>query len=229
MAVHHFERLVDEPARPLDLRVPRRFATVHAGKPAELRRRHRESLLVRSHPRVPVARPGNSDRNTIQLRQRPSRPDRTTDRRVNETTYATPTPTTPTSDPMPTAIAQRQSICNLLDASRRTAISLQQRPKRRATRRKTRRPTMARRNHRPTRQRQINATGIAETSNHRRRPKHPSNFASATASAACLAIFSNHGRAMPTRSSSSTATSNSAGQRAFTSGSAAAQQAPACS
>jgi hypothetical protein len=27
MAVHHFERLVDEPARPLDLRVPRRFAT----------------------------------------------------------------------------------------------------------------------------------------------------------------------------------------------------------
>jgi hypothetical protein len=28
MAVHHFERLVDEPARPLDLRVPRRFATV---------------------------------------------------------------------------------------------------------------------------------------------------------------------------------------------------------
>jgi hypothetical protein len=28
MAVHHFERLVDEPTRPLDLRVPRRFATV---------------------------------------------------------------------------------------------------------------------------------------------------------------------------------------------------------
>jgi hypothetical protein len=28
MAVHHFERLVDEPARPLDLRVPRRFDTV---------------------------------------------------------------------------------------------------------------------------------------------------------------------------------------------------------
>jgi hypothetical protein len=28
MAVHHFERLVDEPARPLDLRVPHRFATV---------------------------------------------------------------------------------------------------------------------------------------------------------------------------------------------------------
>lgn len=27
MAVHHFERIVDEPARPLDLRVPRRFAT----------------------------------------------------------------------------------------------------------------------------------------------------------------------------------------------------------
>jgi hypothetical protein len=27
MAVHHFERLVDEPSRPLDLRVPRRFAT----------------------------------------------------------------------------------------------------------------------------------------------------------------------------------------------------------
>jgi hypothetical protein len=27
MAVHHFERLVDEPARPLDLRVPRRFGT----------------------------------------------------------------------------------------------------------------------------------------------------------------------------------------------------------
>jgi len=28
MAVHHFERLVDDPARPLDLRVPRRFSTV---------------------------------------------------------------------------------------------------------------------------------------------------------------------------------------------------------
>ena len=28
MAVHHFERLVDEPGRPLDLRVPHRFATV---------------------------------------------------------------------------------------------------------------------------------------------------------------------------------------------------------
>lgn len=27
MAVHHFERLVDEPTRPLDLRMPRRFAT----------------------------------------------------------------------------------------------------------------------------------------------------------------------------------------------------------
>jgi hypothetical protein len=26
MAVHHFERFVDEPIRPLDLRVPRRFA-----------------------------------------------------------------------------------------------------------------------------------------------------------------------------------------------------------
>jgi hypothetical protein len=28
MAVHHFERLVDDAARPLDLRVPHRFATV---------------------------------------------------------------------------------------------------------------------------------------------------------------------------------------------------------
>jgi hypothetical protein len=28
MAVHFFERLVDEPGRPLDLRVPRRFATL---------------------------------------------------------------------------------------------------------------------------------------------------------------------------------------------------------
>jgi hypothetical protein len=27
MAVHHFERLVDEPSKPLDLRVPRRFST----------------------------------------------------------------------------------------------------------------------------------------------------------------------------------------------------------
>jgi hypothetical protein len=27
MSVHHFERIVDEPSRPLDLRVPRRFAT----------------------------------------------------------------------------------------------------------------------------------------------------------------------------------------------------------
>jgi hypothetical protein len=33
MAVHHFERLVDEPARPLDLRVPRRFATVLPASP----------------------------------------------------------------------------------------------------------------------------------------------------------------------------------------------------
>jgi hypothetical protein len=28
LAVHHFERLVDEPGRPLDLRVPHRFATL---------------------------------------------------------------------------------------------------------------------------------------------------------------------------------------------------------
>jgi hypothetical protein len=27
MAVHHFERVVDEPGKPLDLRAPRRFAT----------------------------------------------------------------------------------------------------------------------------------------------------------------------------------------------------------
>ena len=33
MAVHHFERLVDDPARPLDLRVPRRFATVLPASP----------------------------------------------------------------------------------------------------------------------------------------------------------------------------------------------------
>lgn len=33
MAVHHFERLVDEPLRPLDLRVPRRFATVMPASP----------------------------------------------------------------------------------------------------------------------------------------------------------------------------------------------------
>lgn len=31
--VHHFERIVDEPARPLDLRVPRRFATVLPASP----------------------------------------------------------------------------------------------------------------------------------------------------------------------------------------------------
>src|SRR3954453_21203728 len=28
MAVHHFERHVDDPTKPLDLRIPRRFATV---------------------------------------------------------------------------------------------------------------------------------------------------------------------------------------------------------
>jgi hypothetical protein len=33
MAVHHFERLVDEPSRPLDLRVPHRFATVLPASP----------------------------------------------------------------------------------------------------------------------------------------------------------------------------------------------------
>jgi hypothetical protein len=33
MAVHHFERLVDEPLRPLDLRVPRRFATMLPASP----------------------------------------------------------------------------------------------------------------------------------------------------------------------------------------------------
>jgi hypothetical protein len=32
-AVHFFERLVDEPGRPLDLRVPRRFATVLPASP----------------------------------------------------------------------------------------------------------------------------------------------------------------------------------------------------
>jgi hypothetical protein len=33
MAVHHFERIVDEPAHPLDLRVPRRFATILPASP----------------------------------------------------------------------------------------------------------------------------------------------------------------------------------------------------
>jgi hypothetical protein len=33
MAVHHFERLVDDTVRPLDLRVPRRFATVLPASP----------------------------------------------------------------------------------------------------------------------------------------------------------------------------------------------------
>lgn len=33
MAVHHFERIVDEPTRPLDLRVPRRFSTVMPASP----------------------------------------------------------------------------------------------------------------------------------------------------------------------------------------------------
>jgi hypothetical protein len=33
MAVHHFERLVDEALRPLDLRVPRRFATILPASP----------------------------------------------------------------------------------------------------------------------------------------------------------------------------------------------------
>ena len=33
MAVHHFERLVDEAARPLDLRLPHRFATVLPASP----------------------------------------------------------------------------------------------------------------------------------------------------------------------------------------------------
>ncbi len=33
MAVHHFERLVDEASRPLDLRVPRRFATMLPASP----------------------------------------------------------------------------------------------------------------------------------------------------------------------------------------------------
>jgi hypothetical protein len=33
MAVHHFERVVDESARPLDLRMPQRFATVLPASP----------------------------------------------------------------------------------------------------------------------------------------------------------------------------------------------------
>lgn len=33
MDVHHFQRLVDDPARPLDLRVPHRFATVLPASP----------------------------------------------------------------------------------------------------------------------------------------------------------------------------------------------------
>lgn len=33
MAVHHFERLVDDVAKPLDLRVPHRFATVLPSSP----------------------------------------------------------------------------------------------------------------------------------------------------------------------------------------------------
>ena len=33
MSIHHFERLVDEPARPLDLRIPQRFSTVLPASP----------------------------------------------------------------------------------------------------------------------------------------------------------------------------------------------------
>ena len=33
MAVHHFERVVGEPSRPLDLRVPRRFTTMLPASP----------------------------------------------------------------------------------------------------------------------------------------------------------------------------------------------------
>jgi hypothetical protein len=33
MVVHHFERFTDEPTRPLDLRMPRRFATVMPASP----------------------------------------------------------------------------------------------------------------------------------------------------------------------------------------------------
>jgi hypothetical protein len=33
MAVHHFERWVDEPGKPLDLRIPHRFATVLPASP----------------------------------------------------------------------------------------------------------------------------------------------------------------------------------------------------
>jgi hypothetical protein len=33
MAVHHFERLTDEPTRPLDLRTPHRFSTVLPASP----------------------------------------------------------------------------------------------------------------------------------------------------------------------------------------------------
>ncbi len=47
-AIHHFERFVDEPGRPLDLRLPRRFAATSAAEPAELRWPDRESLLVRA-------------------------------------------------------------------------------------------------------------------------------------------------------------------------------------
>ena len=33
MAIHHFERLVDDSARPLDLRAPRRFSTILPASP----------------------------------------------------------------------------------------------------------------------------------------------------------------------------------------------------
>ena len=54
MAVHHFERLVDEPARPLDLRVPHRFATVLPPSPLSYDGADRESLLVRARATVPA-------------------------------------------------------------------------------------------------------------------------------------------------------------------------------
>ena len=70
MAVHHFERLVDEPARPLDLRVPHRFATVLPASPLSYDGADRESVLVRAAAAVPAAGPGIGGRSAVSLGQR---------------------------------------------------------------------------------------------------------------------------------------------------------------
>ena len=245
MAVHHFERLVDDVARPLDLRVPHRFATVLAASPLSydgeivkvcwcVRLRLFLPQGQESVAETPFRLGNVALRRDWGLRNRDWRTMKSDLTNSNDAILTVESQSTiairicrqPPS-------AARQSVRHLLDHARRTRVSLRRRT--RAPSNSSRKLAVAKlagRDRRPARQRQIHA---ARNHSNQRSPRPaamslPSH--STTASAACrpsLMDCTQPGSEPDSRSSSSTATSNSAGSNGCALPAAAAAQTPACS